>query len=438
MMEASHRRVVIHLDLDCFYAQVEAKRLGIDPSTPLAVQQWSGLIAVNYPARRLGVKRHLTVAEAKRLVPELVCVHVETRGGDGRLQAEEGDEEHDATTGASDSMERKQGRVESEGVGERTDGTAHDRQTRKVSLRRYRRASWRVMHALAEQCACVERASIDEAYIDVTEEVDAATAAESSDTAARAGIAASGAVVALEPDVSEPDRRLAIGAAICARVRAAVWRETGYTMSGGVAHNKMLAKLASARNKPDQQTCVSRRAVAEMMGSLPMRAIKGLGGKLGERVEGLMLEQLGAAAGGSARGSGRGSSYQGGFTAAALAAVGPEVLGRRLEARTAAWLACVARGEDEEAVVPNVREGVKSVNAFKSFAPVTEAAAVHRWLRVLADELAERLVEDRATHSRAPRHLRSEFRCRTRTPRHTHTHAHTHTRARARAHAHTL
>ena len=89
----TRRRVVIHLDLDCFYAQVEAKRLGIDPSTPLAVQQWSGLIAVNYPARRLGVKRHLTVAEAKRLVPELVCVHVETRGGDGRLQAEDGDEE---------------------------------------------------------------------------------------------------------------------------------------------------------------------------------------------------------------------------------------------------------------------------------------------------------------------------------------------------------
>ena len=59
-MDASalQRRVVIHLDLDCFYAQVEAKRLGIDGSVPLAVQQWSGLIAVNYPARHKGVKRH--------------------------------------------------------------------------------------------------------------------------------------------------------------------------------------------------------------------------------------------------------------------------------------------------------------------------------------------------------------------------------------------
>ena len=60
------RRVVIHLDLDCFYAQVEARRFGVDgTSIPMAVQQCSGLIAVNYPARACGVKRHHTVAEAK-------------------------------------------------------------------------------------------------------------------------------------------------------------------------------------------------------------------------------------------------------------------------------------------------------------------------------------------------------------------------------------
>jgi DNA polymerase eta len=51
-------RVVIHIDLDCFYAQVESKRLGIpQESVPLAVQQWQGLIAVNYAARKQGVTR---------------------------------------------------------------------------------------------------------------------------------------------------------------------------------------------------------------------------------------------------------------------------------------------------------------------------------------------------------------------------------------------
>jgi nucleotidyltransferase/DNA polymerase involved in DNA repair len=52
---------------------------------------------------------------------------------------------------------------------------------------------------------------------------------------------------------SEADARLAIGAAVCARARAAVRQRTGFTCSGGVSHNKLLSKLASARNKPDKQ-----------------------------------------------------------------------------------------------------------------------------------------------------------------------------------------
>ena len=43
-------------------------------------------------------------------------------------------------------------------------------------------------------------------------------------------------------------------------------------------YNTMLAKLASARNKPNKQTIVSWRAVGEMLASLPMRSIKGLVG----------------------------------------------------------------------------------------------------------------------------------------------------------------
>lgn len=404
-MDASQlqRRVVIHLDLDCFYAQVEAKRLGIDPSVPLAVQQWSGLIAVNYPARHRGVKRHLNVTEAKKLVPELVCVHVETIGDDegGHVDAEAAeDDAHD---------------VAGVGVGvptaEKTDGTSHDKQSRKVSLRRYRRASWRVMSALADRCEHVERASIDEAYVDVTREVDAAVATANAaeiDEMVRDGIRRTGAVVPLTPSTSEHDRRLAIGAHVCAGIRASVLQRTGFTMSGGIAHNKMLAKLASARNKPNRQTAVSRRAVTEMMESLPMRSIKGLGGKLGEKVEAALRRVFGEGSG--AGGSGRGSSYEGGFPASALASLHPDALSAELEPKTAAWLSRVAAGEDVEPVVANVREGVKSVNAFKSFAAVDDASGVHRWLRVLSGELAERLVEDRVMLRRQPRHLRLEYR----------------------------
>ncbi len=59
---------------------MEQKRLGISPNVPVAVQQWEGLIAINYPARAAGITRHMRVHEAKALCPELQCVHVETIG----------------------------------------------------------------------------------------------------------------------------------------------------------------------------------------------------------------------------------------------------------------------------------------------------------------------------------------------------------------------
>lgn len=45
--EDHYKRVILHLDLDCFYAQVEHNRLKIPLTVPLAVQQWNGLIAGN-------------------------------------------------------------------------------------------------------------------------------------------------------------------------------------------------------------------------------------------------------------------------------------------------------------------------------------------------------------------------------------------------------
>ena len=93
-------RVIIHLDLDAFYAQVESRRLGIHASTPLVVQQWRGIIAVNYAARAAGIKRHLTVDEAAKLCPGVVFVHVETIGDD----EDEEDDEHVAEDHGRDAM----------------------------------------------------------------------------------------------------------------------------------------------------------------------------------------------------------------------------------------------------------------------------------------------------------------------------------------------
>ena len=78
------QRVILHLDLDAFYAQVEQRRLGIDRSVPLAVQQWQALIAVSYAARARGVSRVMQAAEARKHCPELVLVHTEILDRDGR------------------------------------------------------------------------------------------------------------------------------------------------------------------------------------------------------------------------------------------------------------------------------------------------------------------------------------------------------------------
>jgi hypothetical protein len=240
------------------------------------------------------------------------------------------------------------------------------------------------------------------------------TGKQSEEEAVARGVQASGFVGEFDPVVSELDRRLAIGAEVCARMRAAVKAKTGFTMSGGVAHNKMLAKLASARNKPNKQTIVSWRAVGEMMASLPMRSIKGLGGKFGEQVEALLAAHLGShGTGGDAAmhpGSGRGSASEGGFMASTLQSLPHKIISCRFDAKTATWLTRVGRGEDTDAVTPNVRDGIKSINAFKSFAAIPDVLGVHRWLRVLSGELAGRLLEDRVALRRTPKLLKLEYR----------------------------
>ena len=156
-----------------------------------------------------------------------------------------------------------------------------DRERRKVSLARYRRASVAVMETLADVFPDgggpprERRRSLRRRH--TRSGRDSKEGLDSNDVTSRlaAGLEASGHVRALRPEASVSDARLALGAG--RRARRAVFAKTGYTMSGGIAHNKMLAKLASARNKPNKQTVVSRAAVDEMLEGLPMRSIKGLG-----------------------------------------------------------------------------------------------------------------------------------------------------------------
>ena len=104
-VELTNTRVVCHIDMDCFYVQVER---GINPSLqgrPVAVSQYNpfgdlktvkphdcridisngSLIAVSYEARAQGVKRNMRGAEAKTFFPDLVLVQVPTDHGKADL-----------------------------------------------------------------------------------------------------------------------------------------------------------------------------------------------------------------------------------------------------------------------------------------------------------------------------------------------------------------
>lgn len=75
-------RTIVHIDIDAAYAGMEMSRLGIpwDSDIPVCVQQWQGLIAVNYPARKFGITRHESPASALEKCPHLTMVHCATYG----------------------------------------------------------------------------------------------------------------------------------------------------------------------------------------------------------------------------------------------------------------------------------------------------------------------------------------------------------------------
>ncbi|KAG8131238.1 hypothetical protein E2320_017826 [Naja naja] len=72
-------RIIVHLDLDCFYAQVEMICNPELRSKPLGVQQKYLVVTCNYEARNLGVKKLMGVKEAKEKCPDLILIAEEMR-----------------------------------------------------------------------------------------------------------------------------------------------------------------------------------------------------------------------------------------------------------------------------------------------------------------------------------------------------------------------
>lgn len=354
--EPQELRVIAHVDLDCFYVQVEQRKMPELRGKPAAVVQYNswkggGLIAVGYEAREFGVKRSMRGDEAKKVCPDIQLIQVPVARG-------------------------------------------------KADLNLYRDAGSEVVSVLARKGKC-ERASIDEVYLDITdaakrlllerplESIDKipdealkthilglAEDAEDRKETVRSWLCRN--------DGDDKDHMLACGAIIVAELRMEVLSETQFTCSAGIAHNKMLAKLASGMHKPAQQTIVPASCVPELLASLPVKKMKQLGGKLGSSLE----NDLGIK------------------TVGELLQFSESKLQELYGVNTGTWLWNIARGISGDEVKGRLLP--KSQGCGKTFPgprALRTIASVEHWLGELSAELNDRIQADLEQNKRIAHHL---------------------------------
>ena len=330
-------------------------------------QQWQGLIAINYPARKFGLNRHITITEARKLCPDLIMQHVATW--------KEGDEKW----------------------AYHKDAFAHIA-THKVSLDPYRLESRRILACIKDALPApplqrVEKASVDEVFLDLSSQIHSillerypeisgpAPYDDPTELLPRPPTTVldwnTDALVDLDSSETEDDDpdwddvAILLGSEIVRSVRTAIRERLKYTCSAGIARNKMIAKLGSAHKKPNQQTIVRNRAVQQFMGGFKFTKIRNLGGKLGDEVV----------------------SKFGTDEVKELILVPIEQLKLKLGDDTGTWVYHIIRGEDSSEV--NARTQIKSMLSAKSFRPtINSSEQAVRWLRIFVADIQSRLVEE--------------------------------------------
>jgi DNA polymerase-4 len=165
----------------------------------------------------------------------------------------------------------------------------------RPDFQKYRSASQAVFEIFRSVTPRVEPLSLDEAYLDVTENAWGLT----------------------------------LGREVAVRIKAAIKERTGLTASAGVAPNKFLAKIASAWKKPDGLTVIAPERVERFLQALPVDALWGVGPVTAQRLRERGIERLTD-------------------VRAADAQILREAVGSHVE-----WLRRLAEGIDERPVVPD-------------------------------------------------------------------------------------
>lgn len=92
---------------------------------------------------------------------------------------------------------------------------------------------------------------------------------------------------------SRGDELLMAGSLVAERARAAVRQKTGVRTSAGVAHNKLLAKLASGLHKPNDQTSLPANEALAFIKPLPVCVLRGAGFKTSRDLARIGVESVG-------------------------------------------------------------------------------------------------------------------------------------------------
>jgi DNA polymerase-4 len=274
-MDESPVRKILHIDMDAFYASVEQRDDASLQGRPVAVGYAAkrGVVAAaSYEARRFGVRSAMPSTTAMRKCPGLVFV--------------------------------------------------------PPRFDTYRAVSQQVRVIFTDYTPLVEPLSLDEAYLDVTDNL----------------------------------KGIATAWATAKEIRARILEETRLTASAGISYNKLLAKLASDHRKPNGQFAIRPDEGQAFIAALPVAKLHGVG-----PVTAAKMRRLGIETGADLR------RQTLAFLQNHFGKLGP-------------WYFEIARGRDERAVRPD-RER-KSSGSETTFAEdLTDPAAIEAGVRRMADDV---------------------------------------------------
>jgi len=157
-----------------------------------------------------------------------------------------------------------------------------------------------------------------------------------------------------------------------------------FTCSAGISHCKLLSKVGSARNKPFQQTIIPQHRGEEVLGSLAIKKLRGLGGKFGSQVKAMGIESV-----------------------KQLQDVSYSTLESKFGRETARWLYDYCRGIDHDEIVE--RDKVRSHGSMTSFRATNDRDFIKERLSSCAEKIAERIIVDHERYNRLPKTLALHF-----------------------------